>query len=162
MKMSKNKSKIKQCSYSVKGLKKASLSSDISRVMMGHCTFLKNADVLLEIVYCSFQVPILESTEINFEQEVLFFVGDQVVQTIGFPWKGKIIKIENKRALIHWEKNSKDKWHPLCELYPLNEFGKRILPGRDPDIFRSARYGKTMLTRKAQPLNHEHTQLELL
>jgi hypothetical protein len=162
--MSKNKLNISQCSYSVKGLKEASLSSDVNRSIIGRFTSLKNADILLKRGYCSIQTPILESTGINFEQGDLFFVGDRVIQTTGFPWKGKILKIENNRALVNWEKNSKDKWHPLCELYPLNELGKRILPGGQPDIFRSARYGREMLSIKnivAQPLHQECIQLKL-
>ncbi|MFM7449077.1 MAG: hypothetical protein ACKO24_10825 [Leptolyngbyaceae cyanobacterium] len=77
-------------------------------------------------------------------QEALPFEPGQLVERMGrYGWRGRIAAIEGQKAYVNWVGSSQ--WLDLLELYPLDEQGRPILPGRSPNLLDLARRARFKL-----------------
>jgi hypothetical protein len=68
-----------------------------------------------------------------------------LVERMGvYGWRGRVLQVSDDNALVNW--GSRHRWHPLYELYPLDESGRPILPGTKENIFQIARSGRITLS----------------
>jgi hypothetical protein len=92
------------------------------------------------ITICSGVVP-------NFNikmQEALPFAPGQWVERMGrYGWRGRITAIEGQRAYVNW--GGSRQWLDLLELYPLDEQGQPVLPGRPSNLLEVARRARLNL-----------------
>jgi hypothetical protein len=138
-------------------LEQTSLAADVGRVILDRPTPLEHGKIVIERGCCSLELPpqgkvrvhlnSLEKVTIQLKQEIFLAPGVRVEQMGTGGRTGTIREIVADSALVKWG-GHKFTWHPLYELYPLDESGKPTIPKGEANIFQTALRGRRSLAPK--------------
>jgi hypothetical protein len=147
--------KVKQ--FLIDRLEQSNVSADIGRVILDRSTPLEHGEIVIERGCCSIRLPpqgkvrvhlnSLEKVTIQLKQEIFLALGVRVEQMGTGGRTGTIREIVADRALVKWGGHTLT-WHPLYELYPLDESGKPIIPKGEANIFQTALRARISLAPK--------------
>lgn len=133
--------KVKQCLP--EKLDQINLFSDTGQVVL-YQTGLEYSDNLSIGGKSKIYLNQLERVVISIKSGICRAPGTRVERMGIIGWKGRILEVAGDRALVSWVGYPQG-WHPLYELYPLDELGKPLIPNGEINIFQTALRGRLSL-----------------
>lgn len=132
---------MKQCL--LEQLEQSNLSSDTGQINLCQ-TGLEYSDILSMGGKSKIYLNHLEKVVRSIKPGICRAPGTRVERMGIIGWKGRILEVAGDRALVSWVGYPQG-WHPLYELYPLDELGKPLIPNGEINIFQTALRGRLSL-----------------